>query len=167
MSLFSSKTAIGLAVALLTSTTLVARADEPSPEALALATKLIDDIGLKASVDSFVPSLFGQVERNVTGMHPEMQSAVHETLVSLGPEFLKTDQSMIDDVAHVLAARMTEQEMRDTATFFEGPIGKKYLAVQPVLLKELSISAQVWQQRESAELVTRLREELKKKGYNF
>ena len=167
MSFFPSKNAIALALGLLVSATLVARADEPSPQALALATKLIGDIGLQASIDSFVPSMFGGVERSVTGMHPEMQSAVHETLVSLQPEFLKTDQSMVDDVAHVLAARMTEQEMRDTSAFFESPLGKKYLSVQPVLLQELSISAQVWQPRESAELIARLREEMKKKGYNF
>ena len=74
---------------------------------------------------------------------------------------------MVDDVAHVLAARMTEPEMRDASTFFESPVGKKYLAVQPVLLQELGISSQVWQQRESVDLVARLREELKKKGYNF
>ncbi len=162
-----SKKAMALALGLLASTMLVARADEPSPQALALATKMIADVGLQQSIDSFVPELFGQVEQKITGLHPEMQSAVHETLVSLGPEFAKTSQSMIDDVAHVLAARMSEQEMRDTSAFFEGPVGKKYLSVQPVLLQELSISAQVWRQRESAELIARLREELKKKGYDF
>ena len=167
MSFSATTKVVAFALGLLASIPLAARADEPSPEALALATKLISDVGLKASIDSFVPSLFGQVERNVTGLHPEMQSVVHETLVALGPEFLKTNETIINDVAHVLAARMTEQEMRDTEAFFEGPTGAKYLAVQPVVLKELSISAQVWQSRESADLVARLREELKKKGYSF
>ena len=84
MSFSASNKALALALGLLVSTTPRRRAEEPSAEALSLATKLIDDIGLKASIDSFVPDLFGQVERNVTGLHPEMQTAVHETLVGLG-----------------------------------------------------------------------------------
>ena len=80
---------------------------------------------------------------------------------------MKTDATIIDDVVHVLAAQMTLQEMRDTDTFFEGPLGKKYLAVQPIILQELSISAQVWRQRQMTALMARVREEMKKKGYDF
>jgi len=167
MSFSVTNKALALALGLLASTTLAARADEPSASALTLASAVIADIGLKASIDSFVPSLFSEMERNITALHPEMQSSLHETLVALQPEFTKTESSVLNDVAHVMASKMTEQELRDTQTFFESPVGKKYLATQPVLLKELGISAAVWQRTASAELLTRLREEMKKKGYDF
>jgi hypothetical protein len=167
MSFSLTKKAVLVAIGLLAATSLTARADEPSAAALSLASTVIADIGLKASVDSFVPSLFNEMERNISGLHPEMQSSLHETLVALLPEYTKTEDSVLADVAHVLASKMTEQDLRDTQTFFESPVGKKYIATQSVLLQELSISAAVWRRQVSADLLTRVREEMKKKGYNF
>jgi hypothetical protein len=162
-----TKNALGLAVGLLLSMTLFARADEPTPAALALANVVIADIGLKASVDGFVPSLLGEMEHNISALHPEMQSSLHETLLGLQPEFTKTEASILADVAHVLASKMTEQELRDTQAFFESPTGRKYIATQPVLLQELGISTAVWRRSVSADLLSRVREEMKKKGYTF
>lgn len=62
---------------------------------------------------------------------------------------------------------MTEQELKDTQAFFESPTGKKYLAVQPALLQELAISANVWRPKLATDMMGRLREEMKKKGYDF
>jgi len=160
-------TALALSLGLLASITVAARADEPSPTALSLAATVIVDIGLKASVDSFVPELLAEMERNITGLHPEMQSSLHETLVGLQPELAKTEGPVLADVAHVLASRMTEAELRDTQAFFEGPVGKKYLATQPALLQELGISTTLWRRQASANLLARVREEMKKKGYEF
>ena len=144
-----------------------ARADEPSPEALKIAATIIADIGLKGSVDSIVPSLMGEVEHSIGTIHPEMQSALHETLTALVPEFAPRDASILADVAHVLAARMSEAELRETQTFFEGPTGKKYLAVQPVLLQAVGVSVAAWRRQVSNDIVARVREEMKKKGFEF
>ena len=167
MSFCVTKKALALALALLATTTLAARADEPTAAALTLASAVIADIGLKASIDSFVPSLFSEMEHNITALHPEMQSALHETLVALQPEFTKTEGSILTDVAHVLASKMTEQELRDTQAFFESPVGKKYIATQPILLQELGISTALWRRTEDTDLLNRLRDEMKKKGYTF
>lgn len=144
-----------------------ARADEPSPEALKIAGALIVDIGLKGSVDSIVPGLMAEVERSIGTIHPEMQSALHETVVAITPDFLSRDSSVVADVTHVLASRMTEQELRDSLAFFEGPTGKKYLAVQPVMLQALGLSVGAWRRQVSNDIVTRVREEMKKKGFEF
>jgi hypothetical protein len=167
MSFSKTKKSLALALGLLAAATLAARADEPSASALTLANSVIVDIGLKASIDSFVPSLFNEMERNISGLHPEMQSTLHATLMSLLPEYTKTEDSIVNDVAHVLAARMTEPELRDTQAFFESAVGKKYIATQPVLLQELGISAAVWRKTVSADLLVRVRDEMKKKGYSF
>ena len=144
-----------------------ARADEPSPEALKIAGAIIGDVGLKASVDTHVPNLMAEVERSIGTIHPEMQSALHDTVTALGPEFAPRDAAVLADVTHVLASRMSEQELRDTQGFFESATGKKYLASQPVLLQALSASVGAWRRQVSNDIVARVREEMKKKGFEF
>jgi uncharacterized protein len=158
---------LALASCLLAISTFAARADEPSASALSLASQIIADIGLKASVDGEVPSLALEIQSQISQLHPEMQSNLHEVLVKLLPEFQKADAGVLDDLAHVLASKMTEQELKDTLAFFESPTGKKYLATQPVLLQALAISGNAWRPRLASDLMSRLREEMKKKGYEF
>ena len=144
-----------------------ARADEPSPAAVARAGTVLVDVGLKQSVDLIVPSMLSELEHNIAAIHPEMQSALHETITALTPEFAKTASGVMNDLAHVLASRMNEQELRETQAFFEGPTGKKYLASQSAILQELGVSGNVWRRQLSTDMLTLLREERKKKGYDF
>lgn len=158
---------LAVAAGLLAAQVVAARADEPSSSSLALAAAIISDVGLKGSVDSEIPSMAGQIQNNLLQLHPEMQSSLHDTLVTLLPEFQKSDAAVLADLAHVMASKMTEQELRDTQVFFEGPTGKKYLAVQPLLLQELGISGNVWRQKLATDMLARVREEMKKKGFQF
>jgi hypothetical protein len=144
-----------------------ARADEPSPAAVALAQSVLVDIGVKQSIDVIVPAMLGELERNIAAIHPEMQTALHETAATIKPEFDKGEASVLTDIARVLATRLNEQELRDTQAFFEGATGKKYLAAQPAILQELGVSGSDWRRRLSTDMLTRLREEMKKKGYDF
>jgi uncharacterized protein len=143
------------------------RADEPSAEGIALAASVLDDVGLNNSVAAIVPLTLRDLERNIAAIHPEMQSALTEASVAILPEFAKSGEKVLGDLAHVFAARMTEPELRDTKAFFESPVGKKYLESQPVILQEFSVATSVWRRQLSTDLLARLREEMKKKGYDF
>jgi len=144
-----------------------ARGDEPSAEALQLAAQILDDVGVRFSVEAIPPGLLLALVRNIAAIHPEMQSALRDSAATIAPEFTKSDNKVLADLAHVFAARMTVEELRDTKAFFESPVGKKYLAAQPVILQELSLSSETWRRELSAELLGRLHEEMKKKGYDF
>ncbi len=158
---------LAVAAGLMAISSFGARADEPTSNALTLAAKLIADIGLKASVDSEAPTLAGEIQNQLSQLHPEMGSTLHESLMQILPEFQTADASVLADLAHVLASKMSEQELKDTLAFFESETGKKYLAVQPVLLQELAISAQAWRPKLANDMMSRLRDEMKKKGYQF
>jgi hypothetical protein len=67
----------------------------------------------------------------------------------------------------VLAKRMSEQELKDTANFFLSPSGKKYVDVQPAAFGEIIALAQAWREKLSTEVLARAREEMKKKGVEF
>lgn len=144
-----------------------ARADGPSPAAIELANRIIADLGLKASVDLIVPVLFGEFEKNIVVNRPELKDPLHQVLVSLVPEFSKGEPAVLADVAHVMATKMTEPELKEVAAFYETPTGQKFVQNEPAFIAELQISGRNWRQKLSNDLLTRVREELKKKGVDF
>jgi uncharacterized protein len=146
---------------------LSAYADEPTPAALESARAIIAASGMTRSFDLVVPQMFGELERNVTATRPELKDSLHATLVALLPEFNKTEQDVVNGAARVLAKYMNEQELKDTATFFVSPSGKKYVEAQPVAFNEIIGVVQEWRQRLSTDVLTRAREEMKKKGVDF
>ena len=62
---------------------------------------------------------------------------------------------------------MTEQELKDTATFFQTPSGKKYIETEPAAITQIVTLVQTWRQQLSVDVMKRAREEMKKKGADF
>jgi len=160
------KALLGAALALAISS-VGARADEPTPAALNYANQIFVDIGMKASIDQVVPGMLAQLERNVTSTRPELKDALHETVLAIEPEFVKTEQAVMTDSVKFLASKMTEQELKDTLAFYDSPTGKKYVAVEPSVVQEVGNLARAWRQQLSTDILTRAREEMKKKGFDF
>ena len=169
MAFRASPTTRILSGALLALTALgcIVRADEPTPAAMDTATKIIADLGLKQSLDIIVPLMFGEFEKNVLATRPELKDPLHAALVSLAPEFSKGESSVLADVAHVMATKLTEAELKQVLAFYETPTGKKFIEAEPTFVSELQTSGRNWRQGISNLLVTRVREELKKKGVEF
>jgi hypothetical protein len=159
--------ALFVAIALLAAARIPARAEEPSPAAIELATRIVGDLGLKQSLDSILPALFTEFERGVLQSRPELKDPLHQVLTALLPEFNKGETGVIADVAHVMAARLDEAELKTVVAFYESPTGKKFVEAEPAFVAELQISGRTWRQKISQELLPRVREELKKKGVDF
>ena len=144
-----------------------AMADEPTPAALESARAVITASGMTRSFDLIIPEMFGELERSVTATRPEIKDSLHTTLVALVPEFVKSEQEVVDGAARVLAKYMTDQELKDAATFFASASGKKYVQAQPLAFNEIMGVVQNWRERMSTDVLTRARAEMKKKGVDF
>ncbi len=140
---------------------------QPSAAAIGYASKLFVDIGMKSSLDQVVPALLAELERTITTTRPELKDPLHQTLVALQPDYVKTEDAVLADSAKALASHMTEEELKETVAFFEGPSGKKFLAVQPVVLGQVGQLARAWREKLSDDMLTRARQEMKQKGYSF
>ncbi|HEY1941522.1 MAG TPA: DUF2059 domain-containing protein [Roseiarcus sp.] len=140
---------------------------QPSPAAIGYASKLFVDIGMKSSLDQVVPALLAELERTITTTRPELKEPLHQTLVAIEPDFAKTEGAVLTDSAKALASSMTEEELKETVAFFEGPAGKKFLAVQPVVLGQVGQLARAWREKISNDMLARSRAEMKQKGYSF
>ncbi len=139
----------------------------PSQAAINAADQLLIDMGVKQSIAKTVPAMMQELETNVTTTHPEIRDSLRQTLTAIKPEFDKSAQLTYEKVEALLALALSEKEIVEIATFFDSPTGKKYLALQPVFFQQLQEMLGPWQQSLSTDIVTKAREEMKKKGFDF
>jgi uncharacterized protein len=144
-----------------------ARADDPSPAALASARSIITAWGMTRTFDVIVPQMLEQLERSVTATRPELKDSLHATVLAIKPEFVKTEDDFIVTASQVLAKRMTEQELKDVAAFFQTPTGKKYIENEPGAISEIIVQVQNWREKLSVDVLARAHQEMKKKGADF
>jgi hypothetical protein len=142
-------------------------APPPSPAAIAAADAILGEIGVKESIALIVPGMMTQLERNVTSTRPEIRDSLRQTLKAMQPEFDKGAQRMYTEGAELLASQMSEKELQDAAAFFGSPSGKKYLSTEPVFLQKFAAVVAPWRDQMSTDMMTRAREEMKKKGITF
>ena len=137
------------------------------PAAVAAADRILGDIGVKESIALVVPGMMAELEQNVTRTRPEIKDSLRATLKTIQPEFDKTARQTYDQAATLLASLMSEKELNDVASFFDSPSGKKYIAVTPDFLQKLAGVTTPWRDKLSTDIVTRARQEMKKKGVDF
>jgi uncharacterized protein len=139
----------------------------PTPAAVAAADRILGDIGVKESIALVVPGMMAELEQNVTRTRPEIKDSLRATLKAIQPEFDKTARQTYDQAATLLASLMSEKELNDVASFFDSSSGKKYIAVTPDFLQKLAGVTTPWRDKLSTDIVTRARQEMKKKGVDF
>jgi hypothetical protein len=89
------------------------------------------------------------------------------TLEQLSPEFGKLPEDMFDRAAKIYTAVLTEQECKDALKFFQSPIGKKFVDVQPTIIGNINPLIQAWAKEISVTMFDRVRVEMKKKGHDL
>ena len=136
----------------------------PSPAALQAARTLITASGIGRSFDVLVPNLMEQIYTSMTQTRPELQADMKDVLQNLLPEFQKQTDQMVDAGAAILATQMTEQELAAADAFFTSPAGKKYVDTQPAMFDRLMAATNIWAQKVGADIVSRVRVDMKKRG---
>jgi hypothetical protein len=139
----------------------------PSAAALAAADQILANMGVKETLAIAVPSMMAELERNLTTTRPDIRDSLRETLKSIQPDFDRSALDTYGKAEALLTTDMSEKELTDVAAFFSSPSGKKYLATEPVFFQQLQDIVSPWRQKLSTDIVTRAREEMKKKGIDF
>ena len=139
---------------------------EPPAAQLAAARDVVMASGMARSFTPMVPELVDQIVPLMTRTRPELAKDLTAVVDQLRPEFIQDGDKMIDVAAHIYARQMGEQELKDTAAFFNSPVGKKYVDAQPKMLDELVVAMQSWTQSMSNTMMVRVRQEMIKKGHN-
>jgi len=146
-----------------------APASPPAPSAAALAygATILNDVGMKPSLDRIVPGMLAELQREVLSTRPELKEPLAAAVATITPEFVKSEQEIVDSSAKFLGQTMTEDELKQVAAFYESPVGKKFQGVQTELAARIAAVAARWRQELSTAMLARVHEEMKKSGHDF
>ncbi|QRE72843.1 DUF2059 domain-containing protein [Methylobacterium aquaticum] len=137
-----------------------------TPSHLALAKEVMLSSGIARSFDSILPA-FGEQIKQAAVTRPELTKDLNEVLEKMQPELELQKQRIIDTASRIYANKLTEAELRDIATFFRSPSGKRYVETQPQVLDDMVQAMQTWTQEVSEYMMVRVRAEMGKRGHQL
>ena len=132
----------------------LASAEEPTPAAVAVAKELIVLKGSTQLWDAVVPGVIEQVK--AVFMQAQLRT-----------EYAPRASQLVDQVAQLYARTFTEQELKDALTFYKSPLGRKIVNEEPKVLDDGFRRIQQWANKFSEEVMSKMRAEMKKKGYDL
>ncbi|OAI30681.1 hypothetical protein A1351_07570 [Methylosinus sp. R-45379] len=138
-----------------------------TPAQLALARAVLVESGVASSFRLIIPQYLEQIALSVTRTRPEMVPDLNLVLAAVRPEFDKKVEEMVDSAAQLYTQRFSPKELEDVAAFFKSASGRKYVGMQPVLMSDMFVAMQAWSQKISVDMMTRVREEMRKKGHEL
>jgi uncharacterized protein len=159
------KSVYGVALAVALSGAALAQSANISPEHLALARAVIDFTGANKSFDNVIPQLIQEARNLVLTTNPQVKNDLDAIIPGLQEELGKNQEELLNSISRVYATKFTEDELKEIAAFYESPVGKKLTAATPDMLRESLGEMREWAQKMSALVMTRIRDELAKKGH--
>ena len=145
----------------------LASAEEPTPAAVAVAKELIVLKGSTQLWDAVVPGVIEQVKAVFMQTNPALGRELNGVAAQLRTEYAPRASQLVDQVAQLYARTFTEQELKDALTFYKSPLGRKIVNEEPKVLDDGFRRIQQWANKFSEEVMSKMRAEMKKKGYDL
>jgi hypothetical protein len=142
-------------------------ASAATPTQLALARAVVIDSGIASSFQVIIPQYLDQIGMTLTRTRPELIPDLNVVLANLKPEFDKKANEMIDSAAQLYVQRLTQKELEDVSAFFKSASGRKYVGAQPILMNDMFVAMRAWSQKISVDMMSRVREEMRKRGHDL
>ncbi|RAI45065.1 DUF2059 domain-containing protein [Rhodoplanes roseus] len=139
----------------------------PSPAAVATARELIVIKGGSAMFDPIVTGVVEFVKNTFLPTNPQLGNELNEVALKLRKDYDAKRGELLNEVATVYAQKFTEAELKELIAFYKSPLGKKMSTEEPVAIDEGLKRAQVWADAFSNEVMSKFREEMKKKGHDL
>ena len=156
--------ALGLAFVLAAG---AAAAQQPSAAAIATAKEVITAKGADALYSPLVSGVIERTKSVLLQSNPMVGKDLNEVAAKLHAEYASRSAEILTEVAKLYASHFTEQELKDTLTFYKSPLGRKLVAEEPVILDESMKTAQTWAEALSREVIAKMRGEMKKRGHDI
>jgi len=137
----------------------------PSAASVAVAKQLIDTTGATTVFNPLIAGVVEQAKILFLQQNPSLAPDLNEVAAKLRTELQPRFREINDAVAKIYATNFTEQELKEVLAFYQTPAGKKFLVAQPKVIDSSMGFAQDWANKLSDEVVSKMRDEMKKKGH--
>jgi uncharacterized protein len=155
------------ASALAQDTTPPSAAAPAEPARLAAARDLLQATNTDAQFATVIPMMFGQLKQSMPPSNPKMQHELDQVFDEVQKQFIERRNEVLDQIAILYAQRFTADEMKSLADFYRSPIGQKFIVAVPELTAEAMKMGNVWGRRIAMDAERKVREEMKKRGFDL
>jgi uncharacterized protein len=146
---------------------VAARAQQPSPAAVALARQVITIKGANSMTDPLVRGVIESVKNSLVPTNPNLMRELNDVATALHKELDGRSSEVLEQMAQAYAARFTEQDLKDLLVFYKTPLGQKFIKEEPLALEDGLKRAQQWAEAFADTVMTRMRSEMQKKGHQL
>ena len=146
---------------------VAARAQQPSPAAVALAREVITVKGANSMTDPLVRGVIESVKNSFVPTNPNLTRELNDVATALHKELDGKSNEVLDQMARAYAARFTEQDLKDLLVFYKTPLGQKFIREEPNAIEDGLKRAQQWADSFADTVMTRMRSEMQKKGHQL
>jgi hypothetical protein len=145
----------------------VARAQAPSPEALAAAKELIETVHLNEVYKAIIPTMMKTLRPAVVQGRPEVDRQ-YDALVPVMMEAFQDRVSEMSEAAAIVYARnFSADDLHALNEFYKTPAGQKLVQKLPVVTQELTSAGAKFGQSLGRDVQQRMIDELRKRGVNL
>lgn len=142
-----------------------AQSQQPSAAAMATAKELVGYTGTTTVFNPLIPGVIEQAKLLYLQQNPGLAKDLNEISAQLRTDLTPRFAELTDEVAKLYASNFSDQELKAILAFYQTPAGKKLLERQPQVVDSSMKFAQDWANKLSDEVITKMRDELRKRGH--
>lgn len=144
-----------------------ARAQTPSPDAMAAAHELIVTMRAADFFKTIMPAMMQSLKPAIVQNRPQVERD-YDAIVPLLLEGMNARlNEVMEQIAAVYARNFTADELREAVAFYRGPTGQKFVQKLPAISQESMAIGQRFGQSIASDLRGRMIDELRKRGHNI
>ena len=141
-----------------------AMAEDFAADHLAAARAAIQAAHATDSYDDVLIAIAQQAKSNFTRLNPAIAGKIDETVNKVALEMVARRPELDRQIDEIWARRFTKEELAEIARFYSSPLGQKLGKESRTMLQISTAAVGVWRNKIANDLVTRVREEMKKQG---
>lgn len=144
-----------------------AQSQKPSAASLQVAKQLMTVTHATSLFNPLIAGVVEQAKLFFLQQNPNLGKDLNDVAAKLRTELKPRFSEITNEVAQLYAQNFTEQELKDILAFYKSPAGQKLLQRQPKVIESSMKFAQTWANKLSDEVITKMREEMRKKGHKL
>jgi uncharacterized protein len=142
-----------------------AHPQQPSAAAMSTAKELIAITGANALFNPLIAGVVEQAKVLFLQQDPSLGKDLNEVATKLRTDLQPRFSELTDEVARLYATNFSEQDLSEILAFYKTPAGKRLLLEQPKVVDASMKFAQEWANKLSDQVISSMRDELKKRGH--
>jgi hypothetical protein len=139
----------------------------PSPTAVLVAKQIVELKGVRAMFDPVVRGVVEKAKAMFMQTNFMLAKELNEVAAILHRDYDSRSAELVDQTARLYASHFTEAELKELLKFYQSPLGRKMIEQEPKAVEQSMNFAARWADNLSADVIARMRAEMKKRGHDL